>query len=121
MLDRCDQTQESAPLALLSALLAHPGFQQGVHDCQEFYFDFYGEAPLTEEEMMEEVVTNLSRRTAKADQQLVAMLGGKAPIYLEKLGWVIGTIAKGLSYIDAQDGEDRPGFECENRREKRKE
>ncbi len=80
----------------------HPEFVQGVCDCQERYFDYFDEAPLTEEEMMEEVETNLSRRTAKVDQQTAAMFGGEAPTYLEKLGWVIGTIAKGLSYDQAQ-------------------
>jgi hypothetical protein len=99
------QCQEHAPdslLSMLSTLFAHPEFVQGVRDCQEYYFDLYDEVPLTEEEMFKAVEINLSRRTAKVDQQTTAILGGEAPSYLEKLGWVIGTIAKGLTYAEAQ-------------------
>jgi hypothetical protein len=85
---------------MLSALLAHPEFQQGVRDSQNYYFETYDEAPLTEEEMMWEAETNLSRHTVEIGRHYAALSGDKAPSYLEHLGWVIGTIAKGLSYTD---------------------
>lgn len=94
------QDQEHTLMSMLSTLCAHPEFMQGVRDCQDYYFDLYDEAPLTEEEMIWEVETNLSRVTAEADKQTAARFGDKAPSYLEKLGWVIGTIAKGLTYTD---------------------
>lgn len=96
-----NQCQEHVPdslLSMLSALFAHSEFVQGVRDCQEYYFDLYDEAPLTEEEMIKVVEMNLSRRAAKADRQITAILGGETLSYLEKLGWVIGTIARGLTY-----------------------
>jgi hypothetical protein len=79
----------SAFISLLSALLAHPEFQQGVRFGQDGYFDLYDEAPLTEEEMIKEVEMNLSRRTAKVDQQAAAMMGWKAPLVSRK-AWVGG-------------------------------
>ena len=99
------QCQEHTPdslMSLLSTLCAHPEFMQGVCDCQDYYFDLYDETPLTEEEMIWEVETNLSRVTAEADKRSATMLGKEPPSYLEKLGWVIGTIAKGLTYAEAQ-------------------
>lgn len=97
------QDQEHAPdplMSMLSTLCAHPEFLQGVRDCQDYYFDEYDEAPLTEDEMIEEVETNLSRVIAESDKQSAVMLRCHAPSYLEKLGWVIGTIAKGLTYTN---------------------
>jgi predicted Zn-dependent protease len=95
------QCQEHAPdflTSMLSALLAHPAFQQGVRYGQDYYFDSYEEAPLTEEEMIEEVEMNLSRRIVQVSQQAATRLGDQSPSYLEQLGWVVGTIAKGLTY-----------------------
>ena len=77
-----DQHQEHTPdslMSMLSALLAHPEFMQGVSDCQDYYFDLYDEAPLTEEEMIWGVETNLSRRTAEADKQTAARFGDTPP------------------------------------------
>jgi hypothetical protein len=98
-----DQCQERAPdplMLVLSALIAHPEFQQGVRDCLIYYGDLYDETPLTDEEMIWEVETSLSRRASMADLHSVAMTGSTCPSYLEKLGWVVGTIAKGLTYMD---------------------
>jgi hypothetical protein len=96
-----DQGQPHPPdslTSLLSALLVHPSFVQGVYDCQDFYFDGFEQAPLTEQEMIEEVEGNLSRVMTERDQQWTLVTGVQAPSYIDKLGWVIGTIAKGLTY-----------------------
>ena len=85
-------------LPLLMSLLAHPAFVKGVQDCQEYFLDAFEEAPLTDEEMLCEVEENLGRRAMHVDQASVTLLGGRVPPYLEYLGWVIGTIARGLSY-----------------------
>jgi hypothetical protein len=96
-----DQSQQHLPdslTSLLSALLMHPEFVQGVYDCQDVFFDCFEQAPLTEQEMIEEVEGNLSRVMTERDQQWTLVTGVQAPSYVHKLGWVIGTIAKGLTY-----------------------
>jgi len=49
-----DQMQVTTVVPSLSALLAHPEFQQGLADGPERFLDSYEDAPLTEEEMIEE-------------------------------------------------------------------
>jgi hypothetical protein len=78
-------------LSELAALLEHPEFERGVCQGQEYFFNSYEEAPLTEEEMTDEVEGNVSRRATKQDRK-------KPSSSLHRLGWVVGTIAKGLSY-----------------------
>ena len=86
------------PAALLAVLLAHPEFVQGVQECQEFYFDSFGEAPLTETEMIEKVETNLCRAVTERCKKLYQFNAVESPSYFYNLGHVLGTIAKGLTY-----------------------
>ena len=84
---------------LLSALLAHPDFQCGVAYGQAFFAEEYASAPLTEEEMIEEVEVNLTRHITEQSRFVERVLFGGVPTpYLTHLGFVVGTIAKGLSY-----------------------
>ncbi|MBV9689082.1 MAG: transposase, partial [Ktedonobacteraceae bacterium] len=62
-----DQMHDRPVVPVLSALLEHPEFQAGLALAQECFFDSYEEAPLTEEEMLEEVEMNLSRLQAEVD------------------------------------------------------
>ncbi len=98
MLEQLDRMQASTLVSLLSALLEHPEFQRGVHVSHEFFFDSYEEASLTEAEMLDEVEWNLSRRITAAEQRLRQAIGVEPSSYLHRLGWVVGTIAKGLTY-----------------------
>lgn len=91
-----DQMQTVLPL--LSALLAHPEFVEGVQTAQQYFVDDYGEAPLSEEQMIEEVEINLSRRVVANTKRFCAMTGTELPSYLCDLGYVLGTIGKGLTY-----------------------
>lgn len=84
-------------LPLLSALLAHPEFAEGVRAAHESFFDSYDEAPLSEEEMVDEVEMNLSRRVTERSKQLLLLLGGPPSSYFYNLGYTFGTIDKGLT------------------------
>ena len=93
-----DQMQVTAVAPFLSALLEHPEFQKGLAVGHEFFFDSYEEAPLTEEEMIEEVKGNLSRRATARNKEIARLTGDEPPSYLYNLGYVIGVIDKGLAY-----------------------
>ena len=93
-----DHMQVTAVVPSLSALLAHPEFQKGLAVGHEFFFDSYEEAPLTEEEMVEEVEGNLSRRIVARDKKLARIMGERPSSYFYNLGYVIGTIEQGLTY-----------------------
>jgi hypothetical protein len=93
-----DQMQEESVMPLLSALLAHPEFQAGVCEGQEVFEESYEPAPLTEEEMIEEVEMNLSQRVTERSRAVCQYHGWDPSSYLYNLGVVIGTIGKGLSY-----------------------
>ena len=93
-----DQMHDLPIVPVLSALLAHPEFQAGLAHAQQAFFDSYEEAPLTEEEMLEEVESNLSRRVAEWDKQVSRLMGEEPPSYLLNLGCVIGIINQGLTY-----------------------
>ncbi len=86
------------PAELLADLLAHPEFARGVREAQEYFCDSYEEAPLTEKEMLDEVEQNVSRRITQREQNRAQITGVEPSPYLLQLGWVVGTIAKGLSY-----------------------
>jgi hypothetical protein len=83
---------------VLSALLEHPEFQQGLAVAQEEFEDSYEPAPLTEEEMVENVEMNLSRRITERCRKINQHFGWEPPSYLWNLGFVVGTIEKGLTY-----------------------
>ncbi len=94
-----DQMQVTTVIPSLSALLAHPEFQQGLADGRsERFLDSYEDAPLTEEEMIEEVEGNLSRRAIEREKKLCRMYGWEPSSYLYTLGCVIGIIDQGLTY-----------------------
>jgi hypothetical protein len=99
MLNYADTTNTSTIVPLLSALLAHPDFAEGVRMANEWFFDHYDEeAPLSEEDMIEQVETNLSRRVTERGKQIDRVMGWESLSYLHHLGYVLGTIDKGLSY-----------------------
>lgn len=100
--NQCQEQATDSLLSLLAALLAHSAFAQGVHECQEYFCDFYDEVPLTEEEMIEAVEINLSRHSAVTAQHFATIMGWNPPSYLRDLGWVVGIIAKGLTYQQGQ-------------------
>ncbi|MBV8823056.1 MAG: hypothetical protein JO125_09410 [Chloroflexi bacterium] len=93
-----DQMHDQPVVPVLHALLAHPEFQAGLALAQEVFCEYYEEAPLTEEEMLEEVEGNLSRRVTTRDKQISHALGDEPPSYLVNLGCVIGIINQGLTY-----------------------
>ncbi len=67
-------------------LLMHPDFQAGVAEAVRHFPKFYELEPLTEDEMIDEVETNLSR-SISADETS----------YLYRLGYAYGIINTGLS------------------------
>jgi hypothetical protein len=89
---------DSSPVVLLSALLAHPEFQQGVREAHEGFLGDYEPEPLTEDEMIETVERNLSRCVIEHCKKLCRFYGEEPISYLHNLGRVVGTIAQGLSY-----------------------
>ena len=88
-----------SPMSMLSALLAHPEFQRGLANAHKEFLGDYEAAPLTEDEMIEEVEMNLSRHMTERCKK---SWGEGSSSYLFNLGFVVGTIAKGLSYTEAQ-------------------
>jgi hypothetical protein len=95
-----DQMQGMTPSSLhvLSALLEHPEFQQGLAVAQEEFDGEYELAPLTEEAMIKEVEMNLSRRITERCHKLCQLEGWEPSSYLWNLGFVVGVIDKGLTY-----------------------
>ncbi len=93
-----DQMQVTTVVPSLSALLAHPEFQQGLADGHEFFSDFYEDAPLSEDEMIEEVEGNLSRRATEREKKICRMYGWEPSSYFYGLGCVVGIIDQGLTY-----------------------
>lgn len=93
-----DQMQVSTGVLSLSALLAHPEFVRGLAAGHEFFLDSYEPEPLTEEEMIEEVELNLTRRVTEHSRKLCHLYGCEPSSYFYNLGFVVGTIDKGLSY-----------------------
>lgn len=83
----------------LAALLAHPEFQQGLALAQEVFLDEYEEAPLSEEEMMEQVETNLSQQATERDRASCRLFGDEPSSYFYGLGYVLGIINQGLGYV----------------------
>ncbi|MBA2286046.1 MAG: hypothetical protein H0W02_11220 [Ktedonobacteraceae bacterium] len=65
--DMVDHLRGTPALHSLSALLAHPEFQRGLAGAQEDFSSDYKAAPLTEEEMVNEVEMNLTRRVTERD------------------------------------------------------
>lgn len=93
-----DQMQVSTPVLSVSALLEHPEFQRGLVDACEQFLGDYQAAPLTEEEMIEEVEMELSRRVTERSNKLCRLYGDKSSSYFYSLGYVFGVINEGLSY-----------------------
>jgi hypothetical protein len=82
----------------LSALRAHPEFQRGFVEGHEEFLGSYQPAPLTEEEMIQEVELNLSHWVTKRCKKLCLLNGWEEGSYFYDLGFVIGLIDKGLTY-----------------------
>lgn len=93
-----DQMQGATVVPSLSSLLEHPEFRLGVADAHEYFSESYEDAPLTEEEMIEEVEMNVSRRVTENARTLCRACGWAPSSYLYNLGYVFGMINKGLTY-----------------------
>jgi hypothetical protein len=93
-----DQIQAPTVVPLLSALLEHPEFQRGLADAHEEFLGSYKAAPLTQDEMIEEVEMSLSRHVTERCKQISLVYGEKPSSYLFNLGFVVGVIDKGLTY-----------------------
>lgn len=86
-------------VSMLTALVEQPEVQRGLLMAQEFFLDSYEPAPLTEEEMINEVETNLSRWARERGKAANRVLGEKASSsYLCNLGCVLGIIGQGFTY-----------------------
>jgi hypothetical protein len=95
MLDQIsiDQMQVvTIPMHDLSPLLTHPDFMQGISDAQECFFMDYQPAPLTEDEMINEVEICIVRPSPDG-----------APCYYYWLGYAYGIINEGLAYASSTD------------------
>jgi hypothetical protein len=92
------QMQVASVVPSLSSLLDHPEFQRGIVEAQEHFSESYEDAPLTEEEMIEEVEMSVSRRVTETSRTLCRMYRWAPSSYLYNLGYVFGVISKGLSY-----------------------
>ena len=90
--------QVTAVVPFLSALLEHPEFQRGLAHAQEEFLESYEPAPLTLDEMIEEVEMNLSRRVTERSKHISLIYGEKPSSYLFNLGYTVGIINKGLTY-----------------------
>src|SRR6266568_5393128 len=82
----------------LSALLEHPEFQRGLAEADEAFLEAYEPAPLTEEEMVEEIEMNIGRWVTERAKILDRVYGYPPSSYLCNLGFVVGMINKGLTY-----------------------
>jgi len=90
--------QATTVVPSLSALLAHPEFQKGLADAHEEFLGDYAAAPLTEDEMIEEVEMNLSRRITERCKGITRIMGDEPSSYFYNLGFVVGVIDQGLTY-----------------------
>lgn len=93
-----EQMHATTPLPSLAALLAHPEFQRGLADAQATFLDDYEAAPLTEEEMIEDVEERLSRDGFELDKTGSQVSGSAPRTYFYNLGLTVGTIDQGLRY-----------------------
>lgn len=100
--NHCQEQVPDSLVSMLSMLLTHPEFREGLIDAYEEFESNYEPAPFTEEEMIEEVEMNVSRAAIERGKKLSQFEGLEPPSYLCNLGWVIGTIAKGLTYDAGQ-------------------
>jgi hypothetical protein len=98
-----DQMQGATVVPSLSTLLEHPEFQLGVADAHEHFSESYEDAPLTEEEMIEEVEMNVSRRVTENARTLCRVYGWGPSSYLYNLEYVFGMIDKGLTYAPSTE------------------
>jgi hypothetical protein len=92
------QMHVTTPLPSLSALLAHPEFQRGLADAQATFLNDYEAAPLTEEEMIEDVEEWLSRDGFELDKTVCQVSSSEPRTYFYNLGLGVGTIDQGLRY-----------------------
>lgn len=92
-----NQTQATATIPSLATLLQHPDFQAGVAEAEEGFDKNHG-STLNEDEMIDEVETNLTRAIVDRSRLVAASLGEQHPSYIHHLGFVLGTINKGLTY-----------------------
>ena len=92
----------SADHSDLSPLLTHPDFLQGVSLAQDSFLDCYAPAPLTEDEMINEVEDNVGRANVEQSKAVMRAFGvggsGRPYSYFWYLGLVFGTINEGLTY-----------------------
>ena len=93
-----NQMQVVPSVSSLAALLHHPDFQRGLADAQECFLERYEPAPLTEDQMIEEVRVELTRRAMEHDKRVLEKYGCKLPSYLYCLAFVVWTIDEGLTY-----------------------
>lgn len=99
------QYQEYTPdslMSMLSTLLAHPEFARGLMSAHASFLEAFEPAPLTQDEMIEEVEEYLSRESMELDGLVREMTEQEPVSFYYNLGMVVGTIAKGLTYDEAQ-------------------
>lgn len=82
---------------MLDQLLNHPDFQAGVAYAQSCFSEYY-DAALTEDEMIDEVETNLGRVIVDRSKVVAASFGEQHPSYIHHLGFVYGIINQGLTF-----------------------
>jgi len=92
------QMQGTTILPSLAALLEHPDFQAGIADAQKYFFEEHEAAPLTLDEMIDEVEMSLSRRITQTNKIACRVFGDQPLSYIHHLGFVFGTINEGLTY-----------------------
>jgi hypothetical protein len=84
-----DQVQITIIIETLSELSAHPDFQAGLRDAEAQFLESHDAAPLTEDEMMEEVESNLRRSVMQQCRKVARIYGYTAPSYLYQLGFLL--------------------------------
>lgn len=89
-------TPVGRPCGPLPALLNDSHFLQGVRNAQHCFLECYAPAPLTLDEMVEEVEQNVGRGYQTSKQHWADL--AEMPPYISYLGFVFGTINEGLTY-----------------------
>src|SRR5262249_48267265 len=93
-----NQMQVVPAVSSLAALLNHPDFQRGLAEAREQFLGDYEPAPLDLDEMIDEVEMNLSYYATARDKMINRRYGVPSS-YLCNLGFVVGTINEGLTYV----------------------
>jgi len=77
-------------------LLEHPEFRAGMSDARERFLEEYEPAPLTLDQMINEVEISIGRCPTEQNKVI-----SDCPSYIYWLGYVYGTINEGLIYAES--------------------